>query len=180
MNNSIIAGRYAKALLMVGQDKQCLDALKADMELLYATIKESADFAHILDNPVVKPHEKVNVMHDLLEKRVHAMTLNFIDMLIKNKREIMLPEIAHRFAELYDEYQGIKRAYIVSAIGLDQKEKDALQKQLNIWFQTNVQMTTEINPDLIGGFVLRVDDQQYDASVSSGLKRMRKKLKTGG
>ncbi len=176
MNESIISSRYAKAFFMVGTDHKCLDALETDMELLYATVKENTDFAYVLDNPVIKPLEKIDVMHSLLEKRVHPMTLSLVDTLIKNRREFMLPDVAHQFIGLYNESRGIKHARITSAVGLDENEKKQLQEQLNKLFQADVRMVTEVNPDLIGGFVFRIDDQQYDASLSSRLRQMRKAL----
>jgi F-type H+-transporting ATPase subunit delta len=177
MNQSIISSRYAKALMKVGAENQCLDALKADMDLLGDTIRENLVFKQILDSPVIKPPQKRGVMTELLEKRVHAMTLNFISVIIHNRREFLLADVVRNFIDLYEKLKGIKRAHVVSAATMDDRSKQLLQQQLNVLFKANVQMTDEVNPDLIGGFILRVGDQQYDASLSSGLDRMRKRLK---
>ena len=177
MNQSIISVRYAKALMMVGAENQCLDAIKADMELIGATIKENYLFRQLLDNPVVKPPQKRKVMNELLEKYTHSsLTLNFINIVIRNRREFLLADIARDFIDLYEKSKGIKRARIASATEMDEREKLLLQQQLNALFKANVTMVAETKPDLIGGFVLRVGDQQYDASLSSALKRMRKEL----
>ena len=176
MNQSIISTRYAKAMMMVGVDNQCLDALKIDMELLGSTIRENPLFVQALDNPVVKPSQKRKVMDELLEKRVHPMTINLIHIMIRNRREFLLVDVVRDFIDQYEKLKGFKRAYIASAVGMDESSKKRLQQQLNVLYQADVQMTTEENPDLIGGFILRVGDQQYDASLSSGLKRMRETL----
>ena len=176
MNHSIISTRYAKALFMVGKEQKCLESLEADMQLLNTTVSENPNFVSLLDNPVVKPRQKVNAMHSLLEKRVHPMTLQFIDLLIKNKREIMLPDVARRYIGLYEEYKGIKHAHITLAVSPDETSKGNLQKQLNALFNADVRMTTEVNTDIMGGFIVRVGDQQYDASLSSGLKRLRTQM----
>ena len=176
MNQSIISTRYAKALMMVGNDNQCLDALKADMELIGATIRENPVFKQMLDNPVIKPPQKRKVMAELLEKRVHPLTLSFISLIIRNRREFLLADVARNFIDLYEKLKGIKRAHIVSATGMDDLSKQQLQQQLNVLFKADVQVTAEANPGLIGGFILRVGDQQYDASLSSALQRMRKRL----
>ena len=177
MNQSIISTRYAKALMMVGADNQCLDALKVDMELLGHTIKENALFEQVLYNPIIRPSQKRNVMAELLKKHVHPMTLNFINTLTHNRREFLLGDIVRDFIDMYEKSKGIKRAHIVSAAGMDEPSKMLLQRQLNDLFNADVQMNTEENPHLIGGFILRVGDMQYDASLSSGLERMRKTLK---
>ena len=176
MNQSIISTRYAKALMMVGADNQCLDTLKVDMELLGDTIRENPLFGQALDNPVIKPSQKRRVMTELLEKRVHPLSLNFINLIIRNRREFLLADVVRNFIDLYEKSKGIKRAQIVSAAGMGKSSKEQLQQQLNILFKADVQMITKENPDLIGGFIFRVGDQQYDASLSSGLERMRKTL----
>ena len=176
MNYSIISVRYAKALLLVGTDNQCLDAMKADMELIGATIKENEVFRQLLDNPIVRPPQKRKVMKELLEKRVHPQTLNFVNLLIRNRREAMLADVARDFGDLYDKSKGIKRAQFVSAVELDGAAKQKLQRQLDTLFKANVQITAQTDPDLLGGFVLRVGDQQYDTSLSSALKRMKKAM----
>ena len=176
MNQSIISTRYAKALMMAGNDNKCLDTLKADMELIHVTIGENPMFRQILDNPVIKPPQKRKVMAELLEKRVHPLTLSFIGLIIRNRREILLADVARDFIDMYERSKGIKRAHLVSANGMDDTSKQKLQQQLNVLFKANVQMTVEKNPDLIGGFILSVGDQQYDASLSSAMQRMRKTL----
>jgi len=176
MNQSIISTRYAKALILSGIDNKCLDEFKADMELIGDTIKKNPMFGQILDNPVIKPQQKRKVLNELLVKHVHPLTLNFIHLIIRNRREILLADVSRSFIALYEKSKGIKRAHVVSATGMDEPAKKQLQHHLNRMFQADVKMTDETNPDLIGGFILRVDDQQYDASMSSALKRMRKTL----
>ena len=179
MNQGIISTRYAKALMKVGTENQCLDALKADMELIGATISENQLFRQVLDNPVIKPEQKRKVMSELLEKRVHPLTLNFINIIIHNRREFLLADVARDFVDHYEKVKGIKRARIVSAAKMDDQSKQLFQQQLNALFKADVQITADVNPNLIGGFVFRVGDQQYDASLSSGLERIRKQLISG-
>jgi len=177
MNQSIISVRYAKALMAVGKENQCLDAFKADMDMISVTIAENQMFRQLLDNPVIRPPQKRKVMTELLEKRVHPLTLNFINLIIRNRRELILADVARDFIDLYEKAKGIKRAHLVSATGMDDPSKRQLQQQLNVLFKADVQMTDETNPALIGGYIIRVGDQQYDASLSSALQRMRKTLK---
>ena len=162
--------------MMAGAENQCLEALKADMELIGNAINENQIFKQLLDNPVVKPPQKRKVMAELLEKRVHRLTLNFIDVIIHNRREIMLSDVARNFIDMYEKSKGIKRAKVVSAGVMNKTINQQLQKQLNALFSAQVLMTTEVNPDLIGGFMVRVGDMQYDASLSAALEKMKKSL----
>ena len=177
MNQGIISTRYARALFMAGVDNQCLDRLKADMELIKFTISENPVFRQMLNNPVIKPPQKRKVMAELLEKWVHSLTINFINLIIRNRREFLLTDVSLNFIDLYEKSKGIKRAHIVSATGMDVPSKQQFQRQLNEMFKADVQMTADVNPNLIGGFIIRVGDLQYDASLSSALDRMRKTLK---
>ena len=176
MNQSIISTRYAKALMMAGHDNQCLDTLKADMDLIRITLCENPMFRQVLENPVIKPPDKRRVMAELLEKRVHPLMLNFINVIIRNRRELMLSDVARDFIDLYEKSKGIMRASVVSATDMSEQSKQQLQQQLSLLFKANVKMTSETKPELIGGFILRAGDRQYDASLSSSLQRMRKTL----
>ena len=162
--------------MKTGADSNCLDALKDDMDLLSATISKNPMFKIILNNPVIKPQQKRRVLGILLEKRVHPLTLNFINLIIYNRREILLADITRNFITSYEKSKGIRRAHVVSAVGMDEPVKQKLQQQLNRLFQADVRMTDETNPALIGGFILKVDDRQYDASLASALNRIRKTL----
>jgi F-type H+-transporting ATPase subunit delta len=165
MNQGIISTRYAKALMMVGVDNQCLDALKVDMELLGKTIKENPLSRQVLDNPVVKPPQKRKVMAELLGKRIHPLTLNFVNLIVRNRRELLLADVARNFIDLYEKSKGIKRARVVSATVMDNSSKQQLQRQLNLLFKANVYMSADTNPNLIGGLILNISDQQYYASL---------------
>jgi F-type H+-transporting ATPase subunit delta len=176
MNQGIISTRYAKALFKVGIENKCLERLKADMELIKYTISENSIFRQVLDNPVIKPPEKRKVMSELLEKWVNTLTLNFINLIIRQRRETLLADVSRDFIDMYEKLKCIKRAHVVSSTSMDDPSKQQLQQQLKVLFKADVQLTAETNPDLIGGFILRVGDQQYDASLSSALKRMRKTL----
>ncbi|MDR1666515.1 MAG: ATP synthase F1 subunit delta [Bacteroidales bacterium] len=176
MNSSIISTRYAKALLLVGIEHNCLEKIKDDMDLLYVTINENPVFEQLLDSPVVKPVQKHRVMDELLAKKVHPMTVGFIHVLIKNKRDPMLHDITRRFIRLYETHKGIKHARITSAIALDERIEESLVNKLNELCHARVQLTSEVDSGLIGGFILRVDDRQYDASLASSLQRIKKEM----
>ena len=115
-------------------------------------------------------------MTELLGKRIHPLTLNFVNLIVRNRRELLLADVARNFIDLYERSKSIKRAHVVSATAMDDSSKHQLQRHLNVLFKANVQMSADTNPNLIGGFILCVGDRQYDASMSSALERMRKTL----
>ncbi|MDR3094751.1 MAG: ATP synthase F1 subunit delta [Bacteroidales bacterium] len=176
MNTSIISTRYAKALILTGIEQNCIEPLNDDITLLRRTLKENPMFGQILSNPVIKPVQKHKVMDELLTQKVHPITLSFLHVLIRKKRDFLLDDIARRFTELYEVHKGIKHAHITSSTEMDTQANDNLQKKLNELYHADVQLTSDVNAALIGGFILRVDDRRYDASLASGLKRMKNEL----
>jgi F-type H+-transporting ATPase subunit delta len=176
MNQGIISARYAKALMMAGAEQNCLDRLKEDMELLGEIIRDNPPFRQMLNIPIIKPPQKRRMMTELLEQRVHPLTLNFINLMIYNRRETLLADAARNFINRYEHSKGIQRAHLISAAELSSQSEQQLQQQLNTLFKTGIQLSTETSPELIGGFILRIGGLQYDASLHSALARMRKRL----
>jgi len=99
-----------------------------------------------------------------------------IDLVVKNKREAYLPGIARFFRELYRKETGIRSATLVTAQTVDESEMNGIRKLIKKTYDSDVEMTTVVDKDVIGGFVLTIEDMRYDASVASNLKKLKKQL----
>lgn len=176
MNDSKIAVRYAKALYNLAEEKKILVAVCADVEMLYQTTRTLPEFVQMLESPVIKSSDKRNLIKTVFEKQVDPITLSFLNLLLTNKREMYLENIARDFLMLYRKNSGIKSATLSSAVALDSETVAQMTKAIAERFKAQIEMVTEIKPALIGGFVLQVDDQMVDASVSSRLKQLRQEL----
>jgi F-type H+-transporting ATPase subunit delta len=108
---------------------------------------------------------------------IEPITLKFLILLIDHRRESSLASICRMFMELYKSDQGIMDATVVSAIPVDVKFLDGLKKRLEESSHQRIDITTETNEALIGGFILTLEDQQLDASVQSKLNRIRQELR---
>ncbi len=100
-------------------------------------------------------------------------------LLIRNKREDRLEAIIRRFIDVYRDHKGIKSASITTAVIIDDHIKQKLLAMLSSVYKTDVELQAREDSSIIGGFVLKIEDQQYDASIVSGLKRMKTKLLSG-
>jgi ATP synthase, F1 delta subunit len=176
MNDSKIAVRYAKALYSLAVEKNALPALHADVEMLYLTTRTLPEFVRMLESPVIKASEKRALVKNVFEKQVNPLTLSFLNLLLTNKREMYLESIARDFLALYRKNSGMKSALLSSAVALDTETVAQMTKAIAARFKAQIELTTEVDPALIGGFVLQVDDQMIDASVSSRLKQLRQEL----
>lgn len=176
MNYSLISFRYAKALFSLASDKKAIDAVKNDMQTIILTGQEVQSFADFLGNPTLKPSLKESTLEKLFAKEFHESTLALVKLLVKNKREAYLIDIARRYIDFYKEAKGIKSVNLISVKPLPEKLKKSVVELVKKAFKCEVDLTEKQDEKILGGFVLRVQDLQYDASVANRLKTMRKDL----
>ena len=175
MNDSIISVRYSRALFQSALGKNILDKVDQDMLLVSETCRahEAAEF---LRNPVIAPSKKIEIFHKMFGKDVEAITLSLIDLLVKNGRESFLPSIARVFMHETLKYKGITRSVLTTALKVDEKVRKQIVDLVSEVFKTKVELDEVVDSDIIGGFILRVDDNYIDASVRSKLNKVKKEL----
>lgn len=175
MNQSKIAVRYAKAFFELAQEKKQLDIIKTDIEAVAVACSQS-DILLLLESPVVKTAQKKDLFEQIFKGKVNDLTLGFLLMIAENKREAHIPMICLDFMDQFRTFKGIKAAKVTTASVIDKNVKEKFSKAISEVFKTDVELTTDENPDLIGGFVLRVGDEQIDASVSSKLRKIEREF----
>ena len=176
MDQSKVTVRYAKAFFSLAKEKNKLDTLKKDVELTFGLCKDSAEFRLLLESPVVKTSQKIKLIKAIFAKSVDAMTLNFLELVTTNKRESQLAGICRNFLSLYREEQGVKSAILTTAVELDPAIIKKIQEKLATELKARIELSKQVDEKLIGGFILRVDDQQLDASIASQLRKVKEKL----
>ena len=173
-----VASRYAKSLLGSVAEKGNMEEAFKDMTLIQKTCSENRDLVVLLKSPVVNTEKKVSILNSIYGKSVSELTMLFINLIAKNRREGALPEIADAFVSQYKAMKGITTAVVTSAALLsdDAKKKieDLVQKEVG---GGTVELQMEINPELIGGFILRIGDKQLDTSILSKVGDLRQEFK---
>ena len=173
MDQSLVVVRYAKAFFSLAEEKNQLTGAKKDIELISQVCSESDDFRLLLESPVINPSLKVSLISKIFSGKISGFTLNFLQLIVGNKREGFIPGICRHFLELVRKHQNIRSALITFASEPDSemlgKIKQILEKELG----TEVELSTKINPSIIGGFIVRVDDKQVDGSISTQLKKIK-------
>ncbi len=175
MNQSKISVRYAKAFFQVAQEKNVLEELRSDIDLVAQACTQT-DFILLLESPIVKIDRKKEIFKELFSKNVSTLTLNFLNMITDNKREAYIPSICRNFVDQFRTLKGIKAAKVTTAKALDAKSAEKIKATIANLFSTQVELTTEENSDIIGGFILRVGDQQIDASVANKLRKIEREF----
>ncbi|MBH8558670.1 ATP synthase F1 subunit delta [Hymenobacter negativus] len=177
MADQRVAARYAKSLLDLGKEIGTLSAVKEDMDLLSKTMAESRELRLLLRNPIVKHDKKLAILKAIFGGKVSDMTLRFFTILTEKNRESAIEGIGPEFLAQYNAMQGIQSAEVTSATPLTAVARLEIRKLVTQQTGlTEVQLTEKVDPELIGGFVLRVGDNQIDDSVRTSLRRMRTSL----
>ena len=169
------AKRYAHALIDLAQDQKSMDALLEQTELIESTLKQSSDLRSLLNSPVVKNEDKQSIAKSVF-KSVDKMLHGLFELLAENNRFDHLKWICQSYKHSYNQMHNIQEAHITSAIELDKSTLKALEAKIKEITGDSAQITTEVNDELIGGFVLKLNDLQYDASISGQLSKIKRNL----
>jgi len=175
MNESKIAVRYAKALFEFAVEANKLDIIKNDVDFLNS-LYEVNEFIEFLNNPILQPSKKQQIINKIVKDIISKETLKFINLITKNRREKYLPGISRKFIADYYNNKNIKPAILTTSVKIDETLRDKIISVIKSVYETEVIVEDKIDSSIIGGFILTVDDQQYDASVASKLKDFNYKL----
>jgi F-type H+-transporting ATPase subunit delta len=175
MNESKISVRYSRALFQSALEKEQLDKVYKDM-LFISEICHMSLVKELLESPIIIPSKKVTVLHSVLEKEIEKVTLSLVDLLIKNGRESYLPAVARVFRDDTLKYKGITEAQLSTAVPVNEKVKKQIIEMISKIFKTKVELKENIESEIIGGFILRVNDNYIDASVRNKLRKIKKGL----
>ncbi len=173
MNESRAAIRYAKATLDFAIEKKASDAVEKDMREISATISENTELQNLLESPVVKGEVKKSSLQKIF-KGSNEITKGLIGTLTDNKRIALLQEVALKYIILHEQLKGEDVAYVTTAVPLTADLEKKILGEVTKITGNKVTIENKIDESIIGGFVLRVGDLQYDASVANklnGLKR---------
>ncbi len=176
MDQSKINVRYANAFFTLAKEKGLTEELRRDAGLIANVCATSSDFNLMLESPVVKASQKVKAITSIFSGKVNVLSLNFLVLITENNREKYIPGIFRKLEELYRQEEGIRTAVLTSAQPLDDSVVVQIRQILEKEFNAKVELSQKVNVELIGGFILRIDDNQYDASISTQLKKIREQL----
>jgi len=170
----VVATRYAKSLLDLAIEKGQLEAIYKDMLLVKSVCETNKDFVSFLESPVVKSDKKKAILAEVFKGKVSDMTMSFINIIAEKRREGYVDDIAIAFDEQYKKHKNILTAVITSANGIDATTRSKVIELVKATATGEVELIEKTNKDLIGGFVIKIGDKQYDSSVSRKLNDLRK------
>ncbi|RED46416.1 ATP synthase F1 subcomplex delta subunit [Winogradskyella eximia] len=175
MSGSRAAIRYAKAVLSLATDQKSAEAVNSDMKSIANAIAESEDLNQMLQSPVVRSSDKKAVLLAIF-KNSNITTNNLLDTLIANKRVPLLNEVALSYIHLYDELRGSQVASVTTAIPLTEDLKTKVLAKVKELTGKDAEVENIIDESILGGFILRVGDIQYNASIANKLDKLKREF----
>ncbi len=176
MKGTRAALRYAKATLNLAKERGLAKEINDDMLLIDKTISENNDLHNLLKSPIVKSAVKKIVLTELFGDKINSISQGVIKLLIENNRLQLLPLVASEYTIIYDFLLGVEIAQVTSAIPLNKELETRILKKIEKIAGKKITLNNIIDPSIIGGFILRVGDKQFDSSVSGQLKKLLSKF----
>jgi F-type H+-transporting ATPase subunit delta len=174
MLTSKVAKRYAQGLLDFTNESGQTDAVFAEMKDVVKLMSESKDLNKFFMTPYIDANKKTEVANEIF-KSFSPVTQNLIRLIIKNGRESQLKNVAQQFINKVEDINGIQRITLTTATQLSNENIEQILRSTNLVNQTKTfDLNVNVKPEILGGYILRVGDQQVDASVKSKLNKIKK------
>ena len=175
MASTRAAIRYAKAILDLANSKGVAEAVNNDMKSIATAIETSQELSTFIQNPTTKVEVKESALLEVFAD-VNGVTKGLFHLLFENKRFEILEAIALECKKLFDESNGVEAAKVTTAIAMDAALEAKVLAKVATLSDKKVTIENIVDPSIIGGFILRIGDQQYNASVSNRLQVLKREL----
>ena len=169
MDIGVIATRYARALLRTATDAKQEDQVYQDMMTVAKSYIEVPQLRQTIAGPMLPKEKKQTLLETAAGKKPAALTRSFISLVLKEDRETMMQFMANSYVTLYRKQKNVIRGKLTTAARVSAATEQKMRKMVESKTQGNVEFETEVNPDIIGGFILEYDTYRMDASVKSKL-----------
>lgn len=177
MKNLRVANRYAKALLGLAEENSFSGQAFDDMMLVFNTLESSKELQTILRSPIVRVGKKLNILKALFEGKIHPVSMHYLNVIARKKRASLIRGMAHEYMAIHRDNLDMDMATLITADEIDTMlQAKAKEIALKLSPKSKIEFVQVKDPGIIGGFVLRIGDLQYDASVKRKLAIMKKKL----
>jgi F-type H+-transporting ATPase subunit delta len=173
-----LAGRYASALFDLARDERQIDAVSRSLDLLAQTLVDSRDFAELVASPLVDREEAAKAFAAVGQQlSLDPTTANFLGVLAKNGRKNQLQPVIRLFRRISADHRGETTAEVVTAHALKDDQLAALKQQLRSRVGREVSIETRIDPEILGGIVIKLGSQMIDSSIRTKLNRLAEAMK---
>lgn len=167
--------RYAKAVLDLAKDQKSDSAVNDDMKSIANAVEASKELSDMLHSPVIPTATKKSALLAVFVN-LNKLTINLIDTLIENRRIDIFGSVAETYNQLYDKEQGTQVAKVTTAVPLTDELKKMVLVKVKELTGKDAEITNVVDENILGGFILRVGDLQYDASIANKLNKLKREF----
>ena len=167
---------YATALFDLAKEQNKVKEFQEQVSVVIEIIEENIQFMELLMHPKIMMDEKIQLVHTVFSGKVAEEITGILTIIVKKGRQNVLLDILKLFLEMVNEYGGVVKATITSAVELNNEQLAQIKGKIEQSTHKNVEIHTQINKDLIGGMIIRVGDNVVDASISGKLKTLKEEL----
>lgn len=175
-----VSKRYAQSLLDSSIEKQNLETTNSDVDFVIKVLKSHEGLRRVFENPIIKPNVKASILNEIFGSKISDDTMEFLQFIVEKSREDLLESILLKFKQLYNEHLGLADAEVRVAFEFNNEQKQQLKTKLETLVNKKININFHVDPQIIGGFVARVDDTVFDASVTHQLEILKKQFIEGG
>ena len=167
--------RYAKAIIEIATESNNTAAVNNDMKTIVSAIKENEELNDFLSNPIVSGQIKMNALNEIFPS-LQSETKGLFQLLLANKRFEILSAITVQFNKLFDLASGVEQAVVTTAVPLTAELEVLVKNKLKEFSSNTISITNVVDASIIGGFVLRIGDKQYNASVANKSQQLKREF----
>jgi F-type H+-transporting ATPase subunit delta len=167
--------RYAKAMLDFATDAHKAEIVNVDMVLISETISTNQELKGFLSNPTIKQEVKQNALLEVFAS-IQPESKKLFQLLLDNKRFEILQKIASQYNNLYDQSQGLEKATVTTAFPITAELEQQVIAKIATFSSKKITIINKVDPAIIGGFILRIGDMQYNASVANKLQELKREF----
>ena len=173
MKTAKAASRYAQALLDLSLEAKVSDRISDDLKTIVSTVQSSPELISLLKSRIIKDDKKLQVLKAVFEKHVDELTVKLLNLLAVKKRMNILLDVVSEYLHKLEVIQGVLRLRLISAVALQDEVKNKIKQSLKTEKWKEIIFEEEIDSDIVGGFILRTDEVQFDASVQAKLEQIK-------
>lgn len=170
-----VASRYALALYSLAVEENKIDSWQDEVKELMRAFNENADFVMVLGSSFLTIEERKQILHETLND-VSSEIVSMLDIVIDNHRTFLIPEILQAFNSVCNENKGVLQGLLYSHIHLAQEQIIQIENKISEVEHQKVELKNVIDPTLIGGIKIVINDKIYDGSIKHHLEQMKKDL----
>lgn len=170
--------RYALAFFELAEERHALAPVLNDIQQISKLTRELPELQRFFANPIISREKQKKILNELFSQHFYAQTMNFLHFLAQRRKLSLMPEIAETFCKLYTDKKGVLQVKLSSVVTLLPEQLRHLSESLKKVYAKDIEVESILDPNLLGGFKIQIEDFIYDFSVREQLRRYKQAVMT--